>query len=205
MKLPSNRRGSSPLARGLRRPWGFRVWGPRIIPARAGFTSSAGPTGAWKADHPRSRGVYTRLGAWAHESDGSSPLARGLPDAPAIAPGLTRIIPARAGFTRVSPPVWSPIRDHPRSRGVYSLYQAAKRGDSGSSPLARGLLKRVLAHYLRNRIIPARAGFTGVIYGVECGRQDHPRSRGVYVSPRRATPPTPGSSPLARGLRYGEG
>ena len=52
-------------------------------------------------DHPRSRGVYTRLGAWAHESDGSSPLARGLHVEGQAGPVGLGIIPARAGFTGV--------------------------------------------------------------------------------------------------------
>ena len=31
-----------------------------IIPARAGFTAGVYTHGAYEADHPRSRGVYTR-------------------------------------------------------------------------------------------------------------------------------------------------
>ena len=70
--------GSSPLARGL------PVLGEphrdqhRIIPARAGFTSSSTSTVPAYWDHPRSRGVY----GYVWEADGgvlgSSPLARGL-------------------------------------------------------------------------------------------------------------------------------
>ena len=57
----SNRyKGSSPLARGLldedRLP--SQVDGGRIIPARAGFTSSEACDEVLPADHPRSRGVY---------------------------------------------------------------------------------------------------------------------------------------------------
>ena len=91
----------------------------------------------------------------------------------------------------------------------------------GSSPLARGLPEDEAAAGPRERIIPARAGFTGRGLGVRCGGEDHPRSRGVYVAaapyshcfedhPRSrgvysgtATPKNAdkGSSPLARGLR----
>ena len=50
--------------------------------------------------------------------------------------------------------------------------------------------------------IPARAGFTGADR-LRRGRDpDHPRSRGVYVSRRRAAADTAGSSPLARGLLW---
>ena len=50
--------GSSPLARGLRRPTPGRgpiFW---IIPARAGFTYAGSGGPKTKRDHPRSRGVY---------------------------------------------------------------------------------------------------------------------------------------------------
>ena len=94
--LPS---GSSPLARGLLNGWHHDRGQHRIIPARAGFTRSAGSTATTRPDHPRSRGVYGRedrrppprrldhprsrgvyLGAGPLDTPagGSSPLARGL-------------------------------------------------------------------------------------------------------------------------------
>ena len=92
-------KGSSPLARGLRRlAWWLVMWRGiiparagftlrrtaggllgGIIPARAGFTDLGGRTISSLGDHPRSRGVYAVF----HESL-SSP---------------SGIIPARAGFT----------------------------------------------------------------------------------------------------------
>ena len=71
----------------------------------------------------------------------------------------------------------------------------------GSSPLARGLRCRQPGQHDRRRIIPARAGFTSVlpVFG-SCWR-DHPRSRGVYLSPAFSVQSFSGSSPLARGLR----
>ena len=116
---PPGRRGSSPLARGLRA--GLRqVLGERgIIPARAGFTHHHEPVGDAHADHPRSRGVYRRIRpAWEGPS-GSSPLARGLPLSWARPPGSVGIIPARAGFTTHHPVLYWSLTDHPRSRGVY--------------------------------------------------------------------------------------
>ena len=75
------------------------------------------------------------------------------------------------------------------------------RPTGGSSPLARGLL-RLLSPTPRNtRIIPARAGFTVSDHGTQSGRQDHPRSRGVYPQTRSLLKGIFGSSPLARGLR----
>ena len=92
--------GSSPLARGLRPRDGTKREGPRIIPARAGFTRAGSRRRPWGWDHPRSRGVYTPTSSRALRAPGSSPLARGLPSA------ASEGIPCAA---------W----DHPRSRGVY--------------------------------------------------------------------------------------
>ena len=95
--------GSSPLARGLHfRAQRVRVHG-RIIPARAGFTCAEGARGPPSQDHPRSRGVYPRSGATPGPSEGSSPLARGLPGRPAAPARALGIIPARAGFTSTIP------------------------------------------------------------------------------------------------------
>ena len=81
----AGRSGSSPLARGLRVIRRRRVGGVGIIPARAGFTPAVGGVAHSSADHPRSRGVYNRARSSGTASAGSSPLARGLPDAPGIA------------------------------------------------------------------------------------------------------------------------
>ena len=91
--------GSSPLARGLRMTKSVGRIEAGIIPARAGFTSSAGPTGPWKADHPRSRGVYVQRELPIELIRGSSPLARGLRQVVPEFPERVGIIPARAGFT----------------------------------------------------------------------------------------------------------
>ena len=112
--------GSSPLARGLPRggiPDSRRA---RIIPARAGFTWTGGRDSPSRKDHPRSRGVYVWRTRAPKSSEGSSPLARGLPTSRSSAVYSPRIIPARAGFTMISAPRLSRPMDHPRSRGVYA-------------------------------------------------------------------------------------
>ena len=159
----ASRRGSSPLARGLRRGGMRRRCRMGIIPARAGFTDgrSADPCGC--EDHPRSRGVYDRRPRSRGAVRGSSPLARGLP---------VRLLREL-----------SVAGDHPRSRGVYEARRVGRVPDPGSSPLARGL--RAGGRRVRGGvgIIPARAGFTGRGVDRRARGEDHPRSRGVYTGP----------------------
>ena len=119
LSLPVLINGSSPLARGL--PVMTSRSGSRrgIIPARAGFTRAGRCARPASRDHPRSRGVYAASAARAGAVVGSSPLARGLPKMADQNAGLTRIIPARAGFTVTCGHHRRGRRDHPRSRGVY--------------------------------------------------------------------------------------
>ena len=112
----------------------------------------------------------------------------------------TRIIPARAGFTRPQTDRKSTSRDHPRSRGVYHSTIMSRPYFLGSSPLARGLHHHSLPFVIVDRIIPARAGFTPGGTGCAKPRKDHPRSRGVYPVKTGSGRPVAGSSPLARGL-----
>ena len=95
-------RGSSPLARGtlLNLPSGFP--GGRLIPARAGNTSSAEPILVFMSAHPRSRGEHF-LSVWVFcRASGSSPLARGTPNYGKHWALCCRLIPARAGNTSLS-------------------------------------------------------------------------------------------------------
>ena len=175
------RRGSSPLARGLPSTPTPRRPPAGIIPARAGFTVPERRAGGFLADHPRSRGVYSRCLLRNSRSTGSSPLARGLRACRARAVSGVGIIPARAGFTAPGPLLTESSRDHPRSRGVYRM-------DGESTPPVC-------------RIIPARAGFTRRHEADDLREADHPRSRGVYASWRSRSARSAGSSPLARGLQ----
>ena len=192
--------GSSPLARGLRPVGQDRHPGGGIIPARAGFTAQGPPGCRRRRDHPRSRGVYGIIRRLIDVTPGSSPLARGLrPVHAGHVPGRG-IIPARAGFTSRTSDSRSPVRDHPRSRGVYEVIAALDPGYLGSSPLARGLRMAQVGGKWWFGIIPARAGFTGGGRSGRRARGDHPRSRGVYARFRQSAAPPRGSSPLARGL-----
>ena len=77
---------------------------------------------------------------------GSSPLARGLLVCEELLDLGVGIIPARAGFTGRFITTEDTEWDHPRSRGVYRGDPSGVRGPTGSSPLARGLLKLSLIH-----------------------------------------------------------
>ena len=194
-------KGSSPLARGLLPATDYDGRDRGIIPARAGFTPGLALRCAHRRDHPRSRGVYGSAPTGRSGSQGSSPLARGLPPVSGEESPADGIIPARAGFTGERVRFSRGARDHPRSRGVYPGRRRGRRWWVGSSPLARGLLRSAMATDAPARIIPARAGFTRrpTRRGSVC--TDHPRSRGVYCGTLPPMRSTDGSSPLARGLR----
>ena len=194
--------GSSPLARGLHVSGFGDCSSTRIIPARAGFTLGIDPNTNTDTDHPRSRGVYIPLPVRDVPTAGSSPLARGLPSRPPRGGREDRIIPARAGFTATRLSRRGDSRDHPRSRGVYVVGSGTVSRNSGSSPLARGLLALARGPYHWTRIIPARAGFTRHSTHSSWSPQDHPRSRGVYYALTTPLVVPIGSSPLARGLRF---
>ena len=132
---------------------------------------------------------------------GSSPLARGLHQLVRHRPVRPGIIPARAGFTWVAPCGVARRPDHPRSRGVYAEAAAKLVLPAGSSPLARGLLRKKEFPFKTVGIIPARAGFT-VDLDLDLDKNgDHPRSRGVYELALAQRGEDDGSSPLARGLQ----
>ena len=152
--------GSSPLARGLRVPAESSARPDRIIPARAGFTSTRGRLLGRRADHPRSRGVYDAEEEFAADLRGSSPLARGLLGITPVGGVIGGIIPARAGFTERRRESRRRAQDHPRSRGVYLDKHISSPAAWGSSPLARGLRPVGGVRVHRSGIIPARAGFT---------------------------------------------
>ena len=175
--------GSSPLARGLPNTTTANLSSGRIIPARAGFTRFLLRLMGMCPDHPRSRGGYRTIRSRCARIPGSSPLARGLRREAPNRNRHSRIIPARAGFTRSTPSSPTPALDHPRSRGVYQAQRTGSAPQAGSSPLARGLLVLTRVNRAQN--------------------SDHPRSRGVYLRVGSGTGPPPGSSPLARGLLAG--
>ena len=152
------------------------------------------------ADHPRSRGVYWSASTVFSSGCRSSPLARGLHPPLLLRVHPRRIIPARAGFTSKGAASSAATRDHPRSRGVYSVERHIIPAIGGSSPLARGLLSGGAVDGGADGIIPARAGFTASPALPRVGLPDHPRSRGVYSHFFIAYPTHPGIIPARAGF-----
>ena len=94
----------------------------------------------------------------------------------------------------------SPIWDHPRACGVYTPAPRARGTARGSSPRVRGLRQGHVPQRAPLRIIPARAGFTGLRPTYPRATWDHPRACGVYKMSTLRPIPLLGSSPRVRGL-----
>ena len=195
--------GSSPLARGTRGTAGVLRRRLRLIPARAGNTVSGGTAGSSNKAHPRSRGEHARKHGHRRPPGGSSPLARGTHPHAGTLRTRSRLIPARAGNTVGVPESTCRASAHPRSRGEHPVADSARNISRGSSPLARGTPLTPCRKTQPFRLIPARAGNTlkpGVMITLVTA---HPRSRGEHLMGNTAFQNRRGSSPLARGTRYG--
>ena len=192
-------RGSSPLARGTLLNLLAQLIYSGLIPARAGNTSICRGRRRHLWAHPRSRGEHRAFSAGAGGGGGSSPLARGTPQAASRDGWRTGLIPARAGNTAQKPVKGLCTWAHPRSRGEHSPTSLVSPYEMGSSPLARGTpsCRRAQCHY--RGLIPARAGNTvRYSFGSGCAGA-HPRSRGEHYRPPYVCSIGVGSSPLARG------
>ena len=130
---------------------------------------------------------------------GSSPLARGTRIMIFVSIATPRLIPARAGNTRSGKYDEIAETAHPRSRGEHGGHDANQCADDGSSPLARGTRCALRRARVPGRLIPARAGNTGISSLVIWCFPAHPRSRGEHSELGIFWYPYQGSSPLARG------
>ena len=152
--------GSSPLSRGILNLATNHGKRRGIIPALAGNTIPRASRISPHWDHPRSRGEYNAESSILLKRKGSSPLSRGILVCSVIVHPHIGIIPALAGNTHPPAGRHRRDRDHPRSRGEYSLVSIIKPASSGSSPLSRGIHYSDGEIWKRNRIIPALAGNT---------------------------------------------
>ena len=152
--------GSSPLSRGIRCRDQETRHRLRIIPALAGNTPFRMNGGNDDPDHPRSRGEYKLTIGSDSLAAGSSPLSRGIRRRELRDALRAGIIPALAGNTRPFVTILRHHWDHPRSRGEYLLPESFGGGESGSSPLSRGIPRRSRPAGGLGGIIPALAGNT---------------------------------------------
>ena len=90
-------------------------------------------------------------------------------------------------------------RDHPRVRGEHWSPVDGVVLDPGSSPRARGALRRRAEEPNLGGIIPACAGSTSVLLVVSPEQRDHPRVRGEHRPEGGEERRWVGSSPRARG------
>ena len=156
--------GSSPRVRGKLQIVSEERHISRIIPARAGQTSSAMSLSSRATDHPRACGANTPRTLSASHSNGSSPRVRGKQKFDTTQIARLRIIPARAGQTSSAMSLSSRATDHPRACGANSLLDSISFAPLGSSPRVRGKRSRSHSMRFRWRIIPARAGQTVRFY-----------------------------------------
>ena len=153
----------------------------RIIPARAGPTSSDIVIRETHKDHPRSCGANELILVPHTSRAGSSPLVR--------------------GQLRVYYRNLYCYPDHPRSCGANIECRQDIAEAYGSSPLVRGQPLREIPLISHLRIIPARAGPTRWWIPPTSFRADHPRSCGANALITICTCSESGSSPLVRGQR----
>ena len=133
--------------------------------------------------------------------DGSSPLTRGAPGFSTPPVCRVGLIPAYAGSTRQQLSLHRQGWAHPRLRGEHTRAESQSAADTGSSPLTRGARPGLNSLIDGFRLIPAYAGSTGGVGGVEYEERAHPRLRGEHIGPRRSCGARGGSSPLTRGAR----
>ena len=199
MATMNSAKGSSPHARGAL----IIVFSPRvdegIIPACAGSTLGGSHGKVHQEDHPRMRGEHVLRGHREVGRVGSSPHARGAPVRHVGRDLVAGIIPACAGSTAGSRRGRTAPRDHPRMRGEHPSGSTYSPREQGSSPHARGALRRGVGVDGRRGIIPACAGSTSSAVTRLSMVGDHPRMRGEHCASRGGQCGAKGSSPHARG------
>ena len=171
-------KGSSPRGRG--KPAGRSVADHRggLIPARAGKTLAIRTGGLSGWAHPRAGGENHRRSAPNGIKNGSSPRGRGKRADRRLDADLRRLIPARAGKTRVATASARASWAHPRAGGENAARAVAARVGGGSSPRGRGKLHPKTGKPLDDGLIPARAGKTRRSRRISPSSGAHPRAGG---------------------------
>ena len=133
---------------------------------------------------------------------GSSPRVRGKRLVQFGGRAGERLIPARAGKTPAGGATSPWNRAHPRACGENDDTGGETRVVPGSSPRVRGKLARLLVAGGEGRLIPARAGKTGISGPAWSSPWAHPRACGENKSRSLAGLMMRGSSPRVRGKHH---
>ena len=159
--------GSSPRMRGTPVHAVIFCGGWGIIPAHAGNTWSTVAQTVKQWDHPRACGEHRVACSVTVVSWGSSPRMRGTQAMTLPAVSGAGIIPAHAGNTPARHQSKGGKRDHPRACGEHRLLVPSCIALRGSSPRMRGTPSPSRRPQSPPGIIPAHAGNTSVINGIE--------------------------------------
>ena len=191
--------GSSPRVRG--KPPTVGGTGPRrrLIPARAGKTTTPAGKPASSAAHPRACGENPPGTGRPRSPVGSSPRVRGKLEALPAFPDEHGLIPARAGKTVCPFGVGVGVGAHPRACGENDGRTLTGVAVPGSSPRVRGKLRLFEVIGGRRGLIPARAGKTMSWSIMIRGSSAHPRACGENLELGVEGVEVGGSSPRVRG------
>ena len=152
-----------------------------ITPALAGNTVIMCRLAIIARDHPRTRGEYGSVNYLECDIRQSPPHSRGIRIATCTWRWRAGITPALAGNTLFINVNCQYSRDHPRTRGEYSLKLFWQGLVSGSPPHSRGILYSPISRPSISGITPALAGNTEMKFSIGAGGRDHPRTRGEYL------------------------
>ena len=193
--------GSSPRGRGKPAAANDASAPVGLIPARAGKTRTPHAPSPRHRAHPRAGGenVWERVALG--EAVGSSPRGRGKPAVSCPYEAAYGLLPARAGKTSERARDVALHEAHPRAGGENPRRQSRRTRGRGSSPRGRGKLWVWVCAGGCGRLIPARAGKTGLRVQAGTAQPAHPRAGGENLATVNDCPTASGSSPRGRGKR----
>ena len=176
--------------------------GSGIIPAYAGNTLVCGCECYVSWDHPRVCGEHVSSNSQALSNTGSSPRMRGTLGTHYLEQRGFGIIPAYAGNTIIVVQRFVYVGDHPRVCGEHFQHYYVPLEPEGSSPRMRGTPVTDYQGATYHGIIPAYAGNTLSLMGVDCRLRDHPRVCGEHSVHEMGYWSRRGSSPRMRGTLH---
>ena len=191
--------GSSPRVRGKLTDWSEGRPCRGLIPARAGKTGSCSASWPRRWAHPRACGENHLVESMRSGNPGSSPRVRGKLGGGRRHRHRRRLIPARAGKTRPRRGGLSGAWAHPRACGENRPFRPSAASLAGSSPRVRGKRRGPCARLPDRRLIPARAGKTGMTLMTRIASAAHPRACGENIVSPVCLRSWNGSSPRVRG------